>query len=249
NGVLFSYLQSSAAIGNITLITDYIGFGKSEQFVHPYLHKESTVLSVENFIVAAKEMMENDLIKDKWNSKLYLMGYSQGEWATLSTHKDIVDNNASLNITASACGAGPYDLPTVQNFMFENATYPQPVYMAYTMVSYLGLCLIDNPITDFFNEPYATPLPSYFEGQYSNGEINLLLNDTVSVLMAESFLNGMNTELSRAFKSSRKKFRKRTIPSRIAPFRKMILKSLPIRPPGRYQALSHFIFFVIPACF
>ncbi len=195
NSTIFKYLHSMASTGNIMLLPDYIGFGKSEQFVHPYLHKESTVAVIENFIIAAKEMIAADLIKTDWNTNLYLMGYSQGGWSTLCTHNDI-DNTTDLdfNITASACGAGPYDLSIVQNYMIEGITYPQPVYMAYSIISYNELGLITNPLTDYFNEPYATPLPSYFEGQYNNSQINELLNDTVAVLLTDSFLNGMNTD-------------------------------------------------------
>jgi len=195
SSIMFKYLQSTASIGYIMLIPDYIGFGKSEQFIHPYLHKESTVLSVENLVIATKEMIDNELIEAAWNDKLYLMGYSQGGWSTLCTHKDIADNtNLNLSVTASACGAGPYDLSVVQSFMFEGITYPQPVYMAYSVISYSELGLITNPLTDYFNEPYATPLPSYFNGQYTNSEINTFLNDTVSVLIADSFINGMETD-------------------------------------------------------
>lgn len=195
NSLMFKYLHTTASIGYIMLIPDYIGFGKSEQFMHPYLHKESTVLSVENLIEATGEMITAELIKADWNKNVYLMGYSQGGWSTLCTHRDIIDkSDLTYSVTATACGAGPYDLSVVQNFMFESRTYPQPVYMAYSAVSYKELGLITNPLTDYFNEPYATPLPSYFNGQFSNGEINEKLNDTVTVLMAEPFLNGMNTD-------------------------------------------------------
>jgi len=195
SNILFNYLKSTAAAGYIMLIPDYIGFGISEQFVHPYLHKESTVLSVENLILAAGEMMTADLIEADWNNKLYLMGYSQGGWATLCTHKDIIDKtDLGFGVNATACGAGPYDLSIVQNYMVEGVTYPQPVYMAYSVISYSELGLITNPLTDYFNEPYATPLPSYFEGQYSNSEINELLNDTVAALLSDSYLNGMDTD-------------------------------------------------------
>lgn len=194
SNILFIYLHATSSIGCIMLIPDYIGFGKSKQIVHPYLHKESTVLSVENLIVAAIEMMAADLINANWDDNLYLMGYSQGGWATLCTHSDISEKTSlSFDVKASACGAGPYDLSVVQNFMFENITYPQPVYMAYSGVSYHELGLITNPLSDYFNEPFATELPSYFYGQFTNGEINEKLNDTVAILISESFLNGINT--------------------------------------------------------
>jgi len=191
---IFKYLQSTAATGYIILMPDYLGFGVSEDITHPYLHKESTVLSVENLIVAVGEMIDGDMMKADWDNDLYLMGYSQGGWATLSTHKDINEKtDLTYSVTASACGAGPYDLTVVQNFMFEDITYPQPVYMAYTGVSYHELGLITNPLSDYFNEPYATELPEYFNGQFTNGEINDKLNDTVAVLVTESFLTGINT--------------------------------------------------------
>ncbi len=195
SNILFIYLHATSSTGCIMLIPDYIGFGKSEQIVHPYLHKESTVLSVENLIVAASEMMAADLINANWDDNLYLMGYSQGGWATLCTHRDISENSSlSFDVTASACGAGPYDLSVVQSFMFENITYPQPVYLAYSGVSYHELGLITNPLSDYFNEPFATELPSCFYGQFTNGEINEMLNDTVAVLISGSFLNGINTD-------------------------------------------------------
>ncbi len=195
NSFFFKYLESSASMGYIMLIPDYIGFGKSEQLVHPYMHKESTVTSVENLILATEEMIELNTINANWNKEAYLMGYSQGGWATLCTHRYLTQKQEqSFEVKASSCGAGPYELAVVQNYMFEGVTYPQPVYMAYTGISYKSMGLITNPLTDYFNEPYATPLPSYFDGSKSNGEINELLNDTVSVLVANSFLTGINTD-------------------------------------------------------
>lgn len=190
----FKALHGSASMGFIVLIPDYIGFGASNALTHPYLHKESTVKSIENLVTATNEMMTNELIKTKWNSDLYLMGYSQGGWSTMCAHNDISHiNELGFNLKASACGAGPYKLSVVQDFMFQNITYPQPVYMAYTSVSYQELGLISNPLTDYFNEPYATELPSYFNGQFTNEEINDKLNDTVAVLISEEFLNGIDT--------------------------------------------------------
>ncbi len=192
---LFQYLHATASMGYIMLIPDYLGFGESEQMLHPYLHKKSTVASVENLIVAADEMMTDNLITVSWNKDLYLMGYSQGGWSTMCTTYDI-NKVASLpfKVKASACGAGPYALSVVQNFMFENTTYPMPVYMAYSGVSYHQLGLVSNPLTDFFNEPYADNLPSYFNGQYNGDEINAFLNDTVAVLVTPAFLNGINSD-------------------------------------------------------
>ncbi len=192
---LFQYLHATASMGYIMLIPDYLGFGSSEQLTHPYMHKESTVASVEQMILAASEMVRDDLIDVRWDDDLYLLGYSQGGWATMSSHYYIAEeSNLGFSVSASACGAGPYDLSVVQDFMFEKITYQQPVYMAYTAISYHSLGIVDNTLNEFFNEPFATNLPSYFQGQYTNGEINDLLNDTVAVLIAPGFVNGINTD-------------------------------------------------------
>ncbi len=192
-GALFKYLESTASLGYIMLIPDYIGFGAAEDYKHPYLHKESTVTTVLDLIEATREMYDARMIPGEWNEKVMLMGYSQGGWATLSTHKYITGlSNPGFSLVASSCGAGPYDLSIVQNFMFEGTTYEQPVYMAYTGVSYHSLGLVTNPLSDYFNEPYATELPDYFNGSMTNGQINDNLNDTVSVLVTESFLTGIN---------------------------------------------------------
>jgi len=194
SSILFRYLESSSSMGYIMLLPDYIGFGSSEQILHPYLHKESTVTSVENLILATGEMIDNKLITTQWNKDAYLVGYSQGGWATLSTHKYLSEKSGlSFELKASSCGAGPYELSIVQDYMFSGETYPQPVYMAYTAVSYEALGLVTNPFTDYFNEPYATPLPTYFDGTKSNGQINELLNDTVAVLVNNEFVTGINT--------------------------------------------------------
>ena len=195
SSIFFQALHGSASMCFVVLIPDYIGFGKSSDILHPYLHKESTVHTVENLVVAATEMMDAELIKTKWNSNLYLMGYSQGGWSTMCTHKDIEESTQlNFEVTASACGAGPYDLSVVQDFMFQNITYPQPVYMTYTAISYSELGLISNPLSDYFNEPYASSLPSLFQGQFTNEEINQQLNDTVAVLVNELFLNGIDDD-------------------------------------------------------
>lgn len=192
---MFQYLHAAASMGYIMLIPDYLGFGASEQMMHPYLHKKSTVASVENLITATSEMIADSLITVKWNNDLYLMGYSQGGWSTLCTHYDINKvSSLPFKVKASVCGAGPYSLSVVQNFMFENTTYPMPVYMAYLGVAYQHYGLVPNPLTDFFNQPYAGNLPSYFNGQYTNQEINEMLNDTVAVLIAPSFLNGIGND-------------------------------------------------------
>ena len=195
SNALFQYLHTTASMGYIMIIPDYLGFGVSEDILHPYLHKKSTVATIENLIIAVKEMIADTMVTSKWNNDLYLMGYSQGGWSTLSATYDINKvNSLPFKVKAAVCGAGPYSLSVVQNYMFENTTYPMPVYMAYSGISYHQLGLITNPLTDYFNEPYASNLPDYFNGQYNSSEINQRLNDTVAVLIAPSFLNGISSD-------------------------------------------------------
>ncbi len=95
---------------------DYPGFGESSNISHPYLIKEPTVRSVVDMLYAVKEMVPEELSDLIIKDELYIMGYSQGGWATLALHKALEqDYSVDFNLKGSVCGAGPYNL----NLIFE----------------------------------------------------------------------------------------------------------------------------------
>lgn len=188
-------LQAMASNGYIMLIPDYIGFGASEELIHPYYNRTATDNAVVDMMHACYELLEQHDILAKSNGRNYLMGYSQGGWATLSAH-DAIENGgvSSLEIVASSCGAGAYDLMTMSSYVLDLETFPGPLYLPYFIYARQQYGTLTDPLDKFFKEPYASRIPVLFDGSYSNGEINEQLTDTIANLVSDdlrlNFLTG-----------------------------------------------------------
>jgi hypothetical protein len=129
-----------------------------------------------------------------YDNNYYLMGYSQGGWATLAALSEI-EHNDSLDFTikAASCGAGAYNPMDAASYMLSVETYPGPLYLPYYLYSYQQYGTITNQLTLFFREPYASLIPGLFDGSYSNTQVNDQLTDTISNLLTADFLNTFTT--------------------------------------------------------
>ena len=179
-----------AAAGYITLIPDYIGFGESKEIFHPYYDQKHSALAVIDLIKAAKTFAEEKNIEV--DDKLFLAGYSEGGYVTLAAQKEIETNpKHGLKVTASAAGAGGYDLTAMLAGVTSGKPYPYPSYLAYVLQSYIHTNNWNRPLTEFFQEPYASKLPSLFNKQNSGGAINRNLTTEPARLFAPAFFKGL----------------------------------------------------------
>ena len=184
---LFLLLESLASTGFIISVPDYLGFGITQNMFHPYLHAESTVNAVTDMLKAVKEMV-NHYLDIRVIDDLYIAGYSQGGWATMQTQKVLEQEFAGeFDLKASACGAGPYDLNFINQYVIESATYPMPYFLAYNFHSFSNLGIITNPASDMFQEPYASRIPGLFDGTKSGDEINEELTTNPSDLFTADY--------------------------------------------------------------
>jgi len=192
----FNYmlLEAMASNGYIILIPDYIGFGASDNQVHPYFQKESTTDAVIDMIHASLELLDYSTMLAKSNGNLYLMGYSQGGWATLCT-MDALErtNQTGLTLSGVSCGAGAYDLMTMSDHVLGLNTFPGPLYLPYFIYSEQVFGTLTDPLDKYFKQPYADVIPMLFNGTYSNSEVNAQLNDTVSMLLTDSMIANFDT--------------------------------------------------------
>jgi pimeloyl-ACP methyl ester carboxylesterase len=192
---LFMLIEFIAATGFITTIPDYLGFGSSSGMFHPYLHKESTVASVLDMQRATKELVENHL-EANMNDDLYIAGYSQGGWATMQVQKEIEENySAEFDLKASACGAGPYNLNYINDYIVGQTTYPMPYFIGYLFNSYVNLGLEVSP-SDIFQSPYDTKIMELFDGSLSGDDISEELTSTVADLFTADYISGYKTDIN-----------------------------------------------------
>jgi len=195
NNELFVLIECIASMGFIVLIPDYPGFGESEDIDHPYMHKETTVSSILNMIRASKEFAEKEDTSAQPTDDLFIFGYSQGGWATLALQEAIEQNYSSeFNLIASACGAGPYNLTSVNDYVLSLTEYPQPYYLAYMLKGLKSVGSITNEYSDIFNSEYASEIDQLFDGNHSGSEINAELTTDINKLFTSAYLIGYKTD-------------------------------------------------------
>ncbi len=190
---LFLLLEFLASTGFVVTLPDYLGFGASSDMFHPYLDKESTIQSVTDMLRAVEELTANHL-KFEINNDLYITGYSQGGWATMQLQKAIEENSASeFNLKASSCGAGPYDLRYVNDYVLGLTNYPMPYFIGYVFNGHLKLGDITNPAGDIFKSPYDQKILTLYDGTKSGDEINAQLTTATADLFTAEYKSTSNT--------------------------------------------------------
>lgn len=188
---VFPLIESMAATGYIVVIADYPGFGESKDIPHPYLVAEPTVNSLVDLLYAVKEMDAKELPEVTVKNEYYVIGYSQGGWATLELDRALeLDYNKDFNVAGACCGAGPYNISVLLRDMITAQTYPEPVYIAYILNAYKAYNQFTNPISDILKEPYASRVPNLFNGTNNFGQINAQLTTSIPGLITNEFITG-----------------------------------------------------------
>ena len=181
-----------ASYGFITVLPDYIGFGSSSHIFHPYYAEDLAATSVVDMLKAARELANNNQVT--FNQKLFLGGYSQGGYVTMATHKYLEANELEgFDLLASFPAAGGYDIKGFQELLFTMDSYPHPYYIGYIALSYKITFNRNEPLTDIFNEPYASAMPSLFDGSNPGSAIDAALTDDLAMLMNPDFRDSLDT--------------------------------------------------------
>ncbi len=208
----YQMIEIVASMGYIVVIADYPGFGESADIPHPYLVKDPTVQSLIDMHFAVKEMIAGELEGIVLKDEYFLIGYSQGGWATLALHKAMeLDYSSDFNLAGSACGAGPYNISLLFQEMTTITTYPMPVYLGYILNAYTSYNQFTNPVADIFNEPYASRVSTLYKGLLSSDQINAQLTTSITGLLNSEFIAGFAT--SSKYSSVREALNKNSIPA------------------------------------
>lgn len=190
----YQMIEIVASMGYVVVISDYPGFGESAQIPHPYLIKEPTVQSLVDMLYTVKEITGTEFPGITLNNEFYLLGYSQGGWATLALHKALeLDYSNDFNLKGSACGAGPYNISLLLQSMINVPSYPMPVYIGYIVNAYTYYNQFSNPATDILNEPFASGLGTLYTGLLTSDQINNQLTTSVPGLLSPDFISGFAT--------------------------------------------------------
>jgi dipeptidyl aminopeptidase/acylaminoacyl peptidase len=139
---------------------DYIGYGKSASVPHPYEHRESLAQSSLDMLRAVKEYIAQEKIA--WNNNVYLGGYSEGGFATMSMLKMMEEKAPTeFTIKAASLGSGAYDKTAFTKFVASNKTTPQAQFNSsyiWVLLTYDAIYGLKKPMSHYFKEPYAAQI-------------------------------------------------------------------------------------------
>lgn len=190
-------LASLFAGNNYLLIaSDYIGLGISQE-VHPYHHLPSTTNAIIDFIKIGEVVLNH--LTNHSNQKLFLTGFSQGGSATAATHRVLEQNNPTqLQLIASAPIAGPYNLRNVSlPHTLTRHKLNSLVYLGYLSNAYATIYGI--PLQDFIKEPYASNIPSWFDGTKDKTFMESNLPPKVTDLFLDDFYDELVNNIDNPF--------------------------------------------------
>jgi pimeloyl-ACP methyl ester carboxylesterase len=169
------------SMGYIISYPDYIGYGASKSLPHPYEHRASLASASLDMLRASKEFLKSQN-EVKWDEKLYLAGYSEGGYATMSLQKMIEESAASeFNLRASSCGAGAYDKTAFMQYVINSTTHEISSYnqlYLWVLLTYDRVYKLNRPASYYFKEPFASQISQAGADVTINTSFNTILNDS-----------------------------------------------------------------------
>lgn len=176
------------ASGYVTVLPDYLGLGSSPG-LHPYVHAKSLGTAVVDMLRAARQYCKAQGIE--LSDQLFLMGYSEGGYATMAAHREIQRHHPSeFTVTASAPMAGPYNLSEVMAAqILDPSPYPSPGYLPYTLLSYDYTYGVFEGIEAAMKDAYVPYLYEWYDGSKSLSFINKQLPEVPYDMLHPDFID------------------------------------------------------------
>lgn len=168
-----------AATGYAVAMADYEGMGDNTA-IQPYVNGTALARQVIDMLRASRDRIAAATSPCTWNSQLFLLGYSEGGYVTMTTTRELqLRNAAEFTVTAAAALSGPHDLSgTMRNLMLSNNTSKAPYFLPFLLTgysySYGGPNSIFNPLTSM-GSPYNINIPPLFDGTKTSDQINLTM--------------------------------------------------------------------------
>jgi pimeloyl-ACP methyl ester carboxylesterase len=202
-----SFFELFSSGGFITFIPDFVGFGESSSLLHPYFIEDPYEQAIVDMIRAGVEFLDQQDVD--FDPRLFLFGYSEGGYATLAV-QDRIENDPELdlelNLFAVSAGAGGYLINAVADSIIQQPSFPEPAFLAFVFHAYVTYELIPGPLTTYFQEPYASRIPTLFNANFTIEEVNQQLTTDIDALFQPAFLQefraGTRTAVREAFEEN-----------------------------------------------
>ena len=195
----------SGYAGFATIAPDYLGYGESNDTVHPYIMNSSAQASLDMIKASMRYMQDNGIV---YNGQLFISGYSEGGYVAMSLARDIEKNHSGeFTLKGVAPMAGPYDVAALGAYEL-NATKPMvvPAFLAEIASSYANY-YEDIDLSSVLNQTQADAIVqnNLFGGDYNTTQIHSQLGFTIndgygvypaSSLFQTDFINDYHSNLN-----------------------------------------------------
>ena len=179
-------ISTLSGMGFIVSAPDYIGYAESSSVIHPYMHAETLANTAIDMLSASKTFLQQKNIQ--LNAQLFLTGYSEGGYATLALQKKLQEAHKNeFSVTASAAGAGPFDLTETAKTIAKKTTNSKPAFISFLLKAYDEIYTL-NVISEMYQPAYVSIINNYFDGQHSGSQVTTDLSQTTSELFNAPFL-------------------------------------------------------------
>ena len=167
-----------ASTGYAVAMADYEGMGDNTS-TQPYVHGITLAQQVVGMLRASRDIIGgtagNSSSPCSWNSQLFLIGYSEGGYVTMTATRELQLHHANeFTVTASAPLSGPHDLSGVmRGVMLSNSTSKAPYFLPFLLTgyNYASGGTLFSPASDL-TSPYTTTIPPLFDGNSPSDKIS-----------------------------------------------------------------------------
>jgi len=191
-----------AGMGFIVFVPDMIGYGDSNDILHPYFdYQYSATASIDMFFAVKEYLKQNENINA--NNDFFISGYSQGGYSAMATYKYIIENDIDIDIKIKAVGAGAggYNVMSIVENVLKEDTYPATILLAMPMVTYNQL-YVHKPISDIFNSPYSAMVQNVIDGkkEWSSiaNSLPIKIKDIFNIDLINDLKSGKETFLTQS---------------------------------------------------
>lgn len=158
------------------IMPDYQGMGEDTGESHPLCHADrlgkASADLITNMIAYLKSKNNNTNLE--WNGQLFIMGFSEGGYATAATVKEI-EKRGGITINGAACLDAPFDLTgTMVDVMLSDKPFGAPYFLPYLLRGYDAV-YSDSKVFNFDSlmlPKFAKDLFLYADGFHSAAELN-----------------------------------------------------------------------------
>lgn len=191
-----------ASTGYAVAMTDYEGLGDSTG-IQPYVHGTTLAKQVVGMLRASRDIIATTASPCTWNSQLFLMGYSEGGYVTMTTTRELQLNHSNeFTVTAAAPLSGPHDLSgEMRSLMLSNNTSKAPYFLPFLLTgyNYASGGTLFNPVTAMIT-PFNSTVPPLFSGNTPSDQISEAMGMSFSPVslvvprgvMAQSFIDQLS---------------------------------------------------------